>query len=260
MLSFSKSLLLKLLLVSLGTITAIISIANSLDEDAAVLIGNYSYIPIQIAMLLTAVYVVRFFGTDGVHGIGWFAFLGFVICWFAGDMSWIILEMVFELEPYPSIADMFYLLGYPFLMIFVMSYIMPFRNAISKRMVMLSISASILLVTVSILMIGIPDYEFDTALTLAYPVLDGIILIPVLLGLFMFLKSRTDLMWSLILFGILSTFIGDIAFSYMEYADIYYTGNPLELAFFWSYILLTFGMVYNVKMTSSLGTRDGTHD
>ena len=260
MLSFSKSLLLKLLLVSLGTITVVIFIANSLDEDTAILIGNYSYVPIQIAMLLTAVYVVRYFGIDGVHGIGWLAFLGFVICWFAGDMVWITLEMGFGLDPYPSVADMFYLLGYPFLMVFAVSYILPFRDAISKRMVMLSISGSVLLVTVSILMIGIPDYEFDTALTLAYPVLDGIILVPVLLGLFMFLKSRTDLMWSLILFGILSTFIGDITFSYMEYAEIYYTGNPLELAFFWSYILLTFGMIYNVKIVSSLGTRHRTHD
>ncbi len=260
MLSLSKSLLLKLLLISLGTITVIIFIANSLDEDTAILIGNYSYIPIQIAMLLTAVYVVRYFGIDGVHGIGWLAFLGFVICWFAGDMVWIALEMGFGLDPYPSVADMFYLLGYPFLMVFAVSYILPFRDAISKKMVMLSISASVLLVTVSIFMIGIPDYEFNTALTLAYPVLDGIILVPVLLGLFMFLKSRTDLMWSLILFGILSTFIGDIAFSYMEYAEIYYTGNPLELAFFWSYILLTFGMIYNVKVMSSLGTEHRTHD
>ena len=260
MISFSKSSFLKLLFISLGAITSVIFIANYLDEDIAILVGNSSYIPIQIAMLITAIYVVRYFGMDGVHGIGWIAFLGFVICWFAGDMSWIILEMVFGLDPYPSIADVFYLPGYPFLMIFVVSYIIPFRDAISKKMMMLSVLASLLLVTVSIIMMGIPNYEFDTALTLAYPIFDGVILVPVLLGLFLFLKSKTDLMWSLILFGILSTFIGDIAFAYMEYAEIYYTGNPLELAFFWSYILITFGMMYHVKTMSSLGTKYSTHD
>ncbi|MBA4718971.1 MAG: hypothetical protein HRO68_07735 [Nitrosopumilus sp.] len=197
---------------------------------------------------------IRYFGIDGVHGIGWVCFLGFVICWFAGDMTWIVQEMVLHIEPYLSVSDIFYLSGYPFLLMFTISYIIPFRDAVPKLMLMISVCLSIILVVLSIHMIGIPDIAFDTVLSIAYPVFDGIILVPVILGLYLFFKSKTDMMWSLILFGILATFTGDLIFSYMESSNIYHTGNIMELAFFWSYILLIFGVYHHKKTMSILRT------
>ena len=253
---FSKPLLLKYLFLCLGAVTLTVFVANYLFEkdDVAITVGNYLYVPIQMALLAVTVWAVRYFGIDSIHGIGWLSFLGFVVCWFAGDMTWIIQEMVLEIEPYPSVADLFYLPGYPFLLIFAVSYIIPFRDAISKKMIIISVCAAIILVSSSIYMIGIQDAtSFDTALSMSYPAADGIILVPVLLGLFLFFKSRTDLMWSLMLFGMLATFAGDIAFAYMEHFGTYHTGNPMELAFYFSYILMTFGVIYHKNKMSRLG-------
>jgi len=237
----------------LGSVALIVLITNMISQDTAIIVGNYMYIPIQVSLLSTSIWAIRYFGLDGIHGLGWFAFLGFVICWFAGDMAWIVIEMVLEEPPYPSAADLFYLPGYPFLLIFAVSYIMPFRDAISKKIIGASSVIAMALVSFSITMIGISDVAFEDTLALAYPIADGIILVPVLSGLFIFFKTRQNIMWSLILFGILATFAGDVLFSFFEYNDTYHTGHPMEIAFYWSYLLMIFGVIYHKKTISSLG-------
>ena len=241
---------------SLGASALIVLVANMLSQDTAVMVGNYMYIPIQMSLLTVSVWAIRYFGLDGIHGLGWLAFLGFTACWFAGDMAWLIIEMVLEDPPYPSAADLFYLPGYPFLLIFAISYIMPFRDAISKKILATSFVIAITLVSFSIAMIGISDVTFEDSIALAYPIADGIILIPVLSGLFIFFKTRQNIMWSLMLFGILATFAGDILFSFFEYNDTYHTGHPMEIAFYWSYLLMTFGVIYHKRTVSNLGKND----
>lgn len=253
----SDSLMLKLLLVFLGAVVLIILIANILSQDTATIVGNYLYIPIQVSLLTMSILAVRYFGLDGIHGLGWLAFLGFAFCWFAGDMTWLVIEMVLEEPPYPSVADLFYLPGYPFLLIFAVSYIMPFRDAISKKIVLISSGIASALVIISIGMIGISDITFGDTISLSYPIADGIILIPVLSGLFIFFKTRQNIMWSLMLFGILATFVGDVLFSFFEYNNTYYTGHFMEIAFYWAYLLMTFGVIYHKKTITSLG-KNGT--
>ena len=247
MLIVNPSNLLKLLLVVLCVVTVLIFTANQIGEDAAIAVGNYLYIPIQITLLITSIWAVRHFGLEGIHGLGWLAFLGFVISWFAGDMTWIILETVMYTEPYPSAADLFYLPGYSFLLIFAISYIIPFRDAISQKMIITSVIISVLLTGFSVSLIGVGGTSFADTLSLAYPIADGIILVPVLTGLLLFFKSKVDVLWSLMLFGMLATFVGDVTFAYMEHLGTYHTGNPMELAFYFSYILLTFGVIYHKK-------------
>jgi len=68
----------KLLLpVSLGITALIILIANIISQDTAIIVGNYLYIPIQVSLLVTSIWAIRYFGLDGIHGLGWLAFLGF---------------------------------------------------------------------------------------------------------------------------------------------------------------------------------------
>ena len=248
----------KLLLpLLLGLTFLIILIANMMSQDVAILVGNYLYVPIQASLLVTSIWAIRYFGLDGIHGLGWLAFLGFAACWFAGDMAWLIIEMALEEPPYPSAADLFYLPGYPFLLIFAISYIMPFRDAISKKILIASFVIAIALASFSIGIIGIStNVTFDESIAFAYPIADGIILIPVLAGLFIFFKTRQNIMWSLMLFGILATFAGDVLFSFFEYNHTYHTGHPMEIAFYWSYLLMTFGVIYHKKTISNLGKND----
>jgi diguanylate cyclase (GGDEF)-like protein len=43
----------------------------------------------------------------------WVAFLGGMACWVAGDAVWTFLFAVLEIDPFPSVADVLYLAGYP---------------------------------------------------------------------------------------------------------------------------------------------------
>lgn len=49
------------------------------------------------------------------HPLPWVLLGCGLAAWVAGDLVWMVLESVLGLEPFPSIADGFYLLGYPLL-------------------------------------------------------------------------------------------------------------------------------------------------
>jgi hypothetical protein len=49
-------------------------------------------------------------------------------------------------------------------------------------------------------------------------------------------------MWTLFCLGTISAFIGDAAFLFGQNESSYYTGNPMEIPFYWNYILLSFGV------------------
>src|SRR3989344_1721796 len=38
-------------------------------------------------------------------------------CWLAGELAWTAFDYVLKIDPFPSVADVFYLLGYPFILI-----------------------------------------------------------------------------------------------------------------------------------------------
>lgn len=243
--TFETILTKKYLLASLAACTAIILCANLIGEEIAILVGNLLYIPITGSFLVVAILVLARFGTSGYHGIAWVAFAGYAISWFIGEMLWVAQELYFQSDPFPSSSDLFYLAGYPFLFMFFMAYLQPVKGGITKKMVVFASVFSIGILIVGLYAIlgqGHEDDLFMTALATSYPVFDSLILIPALIGVVLFFKGKVNFMWTLICFGVLSAFIADAAFLFDQNKDSYYTGNPMEIPFYWNYILLTFGL------------------
>lgn len=237
----------RFLLSSIIIIAAINVISNFYGEEVAVLVGNFSYIPVTIGLLLVSFLVLKRFGISGQHGLAWIGLVGFSISWFFAEMTWITEEVFLNVKPFPSIADVFYLLGYPFLFMFLIYYLVPFKSAINKKM-----TISAILIAIAILIPSLycsltktePDGFFEFMLALLYPISDAIMIIPALIGIALFFKGEVNFMWTLVCLGILSVFIADAAFFLAQFDDTYYTGSPMEILFLWTYIFLSFG-VYN---------------
>jgi hypothetical protein len=249
----------KYLFASLVACAAIVLIANLMGEDIAILVGNLLYIPTAGAFFVMAILMLLRFGTSGFHGIAWIAFAGCAISWFAAEILWIVQELYLKIDPFPSMSDLFYLVGYPFLLMFFVAYIQPVKQSMSKQILAVSIlfSVSILAVAMYLTLGNTSDEDlFALVLATSYPAFDSMIIIPAILGVTLFFKGKVNFMWTLICFGTLCIFIADTVFLLEQNNDSYYTGNPMEIPFYWNYILVSFGIYYHYKLFEKAKPQD----
>ena len=232
-------------------VAAINLIANYFGEETATVVGNFMYIPAAGSLLAVSIIVLQRLGTSGKHGTALIALVGFAICWFFAEIIWILQELYFKIDPFPSTADLFYLVGYPFLLMFVISYLEPLKDGITKEILALAILAAIIVLVSSLYVVFNEDEElsnYEFALLAGYPIADAIVLVPALLGVVLFFKGRVNFMWTLFFVGIISLYVADTTFLYTQLEDTYYTGHPLEMLFYFMYFLMAFGIYDYMKL------------
>jgi hypothetical protein len=235
----------KYLVGALVACATVILASNLISQDVTILVGNMLYIPAAGSLLILSLLVLARFGTTGHHGVAWFSFAAYAISLFIAEILWIIQELYFQTDPFPSAADIFYLISYPFLLMFYASYFQPVKSAITKKMVVASLAFSIGILIPSLYLALGPstdDEMFDIILGSIYPIFDAMVLIPALIGVSLFFKGQVNLLWTLFCLGTISVFIADSAFLFAQNEDSYYTGNPLEIPYYWNYVLLSFGV------------------
>lgn len=235
----------KYLIISLIAIAAINLAANLISQDLATLVGNLGYIPITGTFLILSLLIAYRFGLTGNHGLAWFSFAAFAVSWFIAEMLWIHQELVLKEDPFPSPADIFYIVGYPFLLMFFVAYLQPVKAAITKKILGLSSMISIGILVPSLYLVlgnGIHSDSLNAILGAIYPVFDSMVIIPAIIGVVLFFKGQVNFMWTLVCLGILCLFAADTAFLFGQNEDSYYTGNPAEILFYWNYVLLAFGV------------------
>jgi hypothetical protein len=233
------------------SVAAINLVANYFGEETAILVGNFMYIPAAGSLVGVSILVLYRLGTSGKHGTSLIALVGLAICWFIAEMVWTVYELYLELDPFPSTADIFYLIGYPFLLMFLISYLEPLKEGITKEMLAISSLAAVILLVASLYFVFTEETDvesFEFALVTGYPIADAIVLIPSLIGVALFFKGKVNFMWSLVCLGIISLYIADTSFLYTQIEDSYYTGHPLEILYHWMYFLVAYGMYDYMKI------------
>ena len=246
----------KILFAALILVASANLVANFLGIETAILVGNFAYVPISGGLVVISFVILKKFGTSGSHGFSWISLSGFSLSWFFAELTWTYQEVFLKIDPFPSISDVFYLLGYPFLLMFLFSYLQPFRNGISKKIISYSVTISLAILIPSLFLSFQMDSEislFDSVFALAYPVADAIVIIPALIGISLFFKGQVNFMWTLVFIGILSVFVADTTFVFTQFDQTYYTGHPLEILFQWTYVLIGFG-IYDQLSVFNKGT------
>ncbi len=185
----------------------------------------------------------------------WLGYASGISFWFLGEFTWAVYSILLGVPiPYPSIADAFWLVGYPCFLIALSLQSWPFRAALSPRQIAAGL-VSVSVLTIGVLVILVPPIVFGAeelltkAVSLAYPLLDVLLLV-VAVPVFTLFKEGT--LWRPSLFvmvGIILTLIADTLFSWTTLQGIYYNGHPLELFYHWSYLAFTLGFYLKLKET-----------
>ena len=158
----------------------------------------------------------------------WFLLSLGLLSTFAGQLCLAPFQVVRNETPFPSVADIFYVLAYPFLIAALLVLLNAYREAglplgsVAERVLTLGAVVTVAAIVVvpilrPVAATGGPLLE--RILTVAYPVLDLVLLLPLALLLRIALKlrgSHAGEVWVLILGGIVFLCAGDICFAYFQ--------------------------------------------
>ena len=185
--------------------------------------------------------------------------------WFSAEVIWAFTRQVLGIEiPYPSIADGAWIIGYGFFAIYIYRILekMGKTNPIDKNMVVLvSVAVALSLAYVLNLTYGVADLLSaaeditSTVVSFAYPVLDGILLVPSMVILWSFRKGDpSSNQWKMMSVSFVLLTIGDIGFCYC-FALAPSVAEEFEWvwAIFYNtgYICIVAGVLWSISFTNN---------
>jgi signal transduction histidine kinase len=152
-------------------------------------------------------------------------------------------EAYFGIGAFPSIADVFWLAGYGGLFVFFWKNFRQFQKIINKSISLLSVGIAAIFLIPAVLVafqLGAEENILGLATTLSYPVSDAIIMIPLSLGLMIFIKGIRNNSWVFLFMATSAFMVGDFVYPYYELDGTYYTGHPIDITWVLGYLFFVF--------------------
>ncbi len=225
------------------------------------------YVAAPTTAALTGVWATRQYRLSSKQGQALAAITLGVIGWCIGEILWTYYEQVAQIDPYPSLADFFYLLGYVSFGIGIFLEIQFLRSTGRQRfpeqqLVLLAIIA--LLLTGIALYFGVylaikPEYTWiENSVAMAYGLADvAIVVFGLMIGLVTWEMRGGKLAkpWWWFLVGMCCVFIADVLFA--MYTEQYEAGQFIYKALLdtlWvaSYLAIAYAFLQQVQMVYSV--------
>ena len=188
----------------------------------------------------------------------WLGYTLGVLLWLFGESTWAVYALGYSNpNPFPSLADVFWLAGYIPLLCAMTMQSWPFREFFSSRKMLTVISTTIVLAGILLAALIPPTYAsgvgqdlVSIVLSLAYPLLDVALLVVALPVLFLFGRGTFWRPFLFVTVGLILSFVADILFSWTELNGVYWNGSYFEVVFHWSYLALAYGFYLRFRSGS----------
>ncbi|MEK6930905.1 MAG: HAMP domain-containing sensor histidine kinase [Thermoproteota archaeon] len=253
------SIINKITFISIISILLILYITNHMVSMEY--FSNYISLPMYTiipgALIILSMWALT--RTDKIEYISKKSLLFLVISfisWFAAELTWNLFKHVLGIDPYPSIADFFYIAAPIFMFISLIVFLQPLQNKIKKRQVIFASLISILIL-VPILIITFEANSkvglMEIAIAMIYPIVDAILLVPAIIAILFSFQVKKNSFWIMILIGIIIFIVGDDLFLFLVIDDQYYDGNPVDILWLTSYVIWSFtiyNLIYKSKKTN----------
>jgi hypothetical protein len=209
-----------------------------------------------IALVFAAVTICRQ-KLDGLYGRTYASLAIGLGLWFVAEITWTYFEIGLKIDtPFPSVADVFWLAGYGFFAYHLYRiYKFVGKNTVRQTAgLIVSITTAIALGYLVNLIIGVSEIPYSQGLnadevilmlvSISYPILDGVLLVPAILILWSIRNGRLVVThWMLIALSMILVVIADSGFGYIAVSnissvqeadwiwDILYNAGYLSMAF-----------------------------
>lgn len=251
----SQSHVQKYLVISLLAVVAMWATGYFLGQRAAILSSDFAYIPLTTVLTITAFFQIYQTHKENKNILTWYAFAVFALSYCIAQHIWSLSELVFDQKPFPSFADVAYIIDTMSLVIFLILFIKSKKQFISKQMYATAIISGCFVISISVYVftMNYTETSIEQISTLIYLILDSIALIPATIGIMMYFKSKLNFAAFLICFSMIPLIVGDALFQITTTNGMYYSGSIPELFYYIQITLLIFGIyiISNNKIRSS---------
>ena len=248
----------KYLVIALLAVVAMWAIGYFLGQKASILSSDFAYIPLTTLLTITAFFQIYQIRKENKNTTAWWIFAVFALSYNIAQHIWSLNELITDQKPFPSFADAAFIISTISLVVFFMLIIKSKKQSIAKWMYAIAIPSGCFT-------IGLATYFFissntklifEQILSLVYPILDSIALVPALIGIMMYLKGKMNFGIFLICLSIIPLTTGDILFQITTASNTYYSGSISDLFYYIQITLLIFGVYItsNSKTRSSVRT------
>lgn len=189
--------------------------------------------------------------------------IAFVLMFFA-EFTYFIYEQILDLDPYPSIADVFFFMFYPLIIAYLIINLKFFAPKISKSGLALIIGMPIIVTLTYVYFIFSPYVADDVLSVGLFEIIEdygsfdfyyGILFIAaasVTLGLAIhtakiFRGGLIGTAWLILVFGIILNLVGDTWYYYSEVTTGYSLSDPVNLCWYAAYLLILYALYKHKK-------------
>jgi len=220
----------------------LLSIPESISKDY--LIYVVSIINPLAASIASFIIAKRYWGT-GVFGKAYTSLgFGYLMISFA-EITYLIYEQFLELDPYPSIADVFFFAFYPLILIHLILNLKFFKTnfGMLDKILLSVISISIISTYVVLSFNELGETSFDFYYGTIFAIVSALTLAFACVGALTFREGAIGKAWFLLVIGILAATIGDIWYYYLEVFGGYSLVHPVNLFWYTSYWIVVYALM-----------------
>jgi len=248
--------------MSVVFIVYVVGIENKTYE--MVFQNSVSVFPAVVAVIaLLSLFIVS--KNEDFNSTKWLFLSAGILLYCLGELSWMVYELILGKDPFPSIADAFWLAGYIPLFIGLMLTVTETKiSLISSRMPLLCVVIGTL-IAVSIVFLISPILQsseialVEKVLDLAYPLGDLFLVIPALAILILYERGLLGKPWQFILIGFVFFSVADLLFSYFTWMEIYdvFPFHLVDLLWASGYFATALGAIYEkIIIETIMGSRE----
>ncbi|MFL6490251.1 MAG: ABC transporter substrate-binding protein, partial [Nitrososphaera sp.] len=187
-----------------------------------------------------------------------------LVLWLCADIIWASYDLVFDIAaPIPSLSDILWLAGYPFLAYNLIATYKQFRHKFNKRLLLASLIGNIIFVAYLIyLTIGLSDFSSQGSVTLfavliGYPIMNALMTIPALPILIGLWKERPwSIPWTFKSLSLFCIVITDSWFAFIILSGLYEQVWLSSMFFGAEYLILAGGLLWFNKFLATYKNHD----
>lgn len=251
-LSFRNIVILSILFIIIYTL--ILDLIKP-DESLSILFSDISAPIIELCVVILLFYAARLSRVQGRRvQRAWILIALAGLSYFIGETMWGVLEIGLNQAPFPSAADIFYLLFY-FIFALAIFYLPPERLKKNKE-IKLIIDVAIVILTVSLIFwsfLILPNINsandlLVSIISVAY-VIGDFILILILIRILVFISFKKIHRgpFFLLELGILAQIISDTIYLYQSIQGTYISGGLLDVGWIISFVLIGLAAILQIK-------------
>lgn len=167
--------------------------------------------------------------------------VAFLLMFFA-ELTYFVYEQILDLDPYPSIADVFFFVFYPMIILYLLINLRFFSPQISKSGLSIIIGTPFV-ATLTYTYLTISDFgSFDFYYGIIFVASASVTLGLAIHTAKIFRGGLIGTSWLILVIGIIINVIGDTWYYYIEVIGEYSLAHPVNLCWYSSYLLILYAL------------------